>query len=268
MSIPLLSLISQKMRVTIEKITKEIEVLYNGEKIILPESLQAKIDAHWNELLESGKKFFTRGEVFTIAKVEETTDKIIVEVAQTDYAHYVYTLYSGIFDDLSCRVIHTSALIETSDKRIIIGEMGSHTASPGKLQCVGGGIDKGDIFGEKFDMLHNITKELQEEVGIDVADENIVKDIKPFYFKKGGSRNSLGLIFMVRLKISEEEFKRHYQKFVAGLQEDPAEFNSLVILEENQKAFDAFCLEGAREKDDYLIPLLLKFRADEFNSEN
>ena len=155
--------------VTITPITKMIRVRFSGKKVILPHHLQEHSNAYWHDLAANGKTY-RRGEVFTVTQKDISDDAITVLVEKTDYAHY---LYAQNHDDMgvhSIRIIHAAALVETSDKYFIFGKMGSHTARAGIYQLCGGGLDDGDLRGSDFDMTLNVTKELKEELGIDITD--------------------------------------------------------------------------------------------------
>ena len=170
-----------------------IKVIYTTEKRVLPSAYREAVNRHWQNLLNSGKRFFN-GELFTIRNIESSENGINIYVSLTDYAHFLYTIHKNNYEDNDCRVIYTSVLIETSDNKYAVGEMNEGTAFPFKLQFIGGGIDKGDINGNIIDLEHNIRKEIFEELGIDVDDKTVVKSFKPLYLKSGGQSNFLSAI--------------------------------------------------------------------------
>jgi len=159
---------------------------------------------------------------------------------------------------LDCRVISTSALIETLDGRLVLGEMISNTAAPGKLQFTGGGIDKEDIIGDCIDLRGNIKKEIFEELGIDTNNEKFVKSLEPSYLVSGGKHNFLSLVFKINLLISEKEvldiFNSH-NDILKSKQIIP-EFNSLTFIHKNKTSIEEFIINDLRDKSDNIIPVL------------
>jgi 8-oxo-dGTP pyrophosphatase MutT (NUDIX family) len=245
-------------RTVISKFHQEVNTYYTNENISLPKDYSDQVEKHWEELQEIGKDFF-RGDVYTISKIEETNEKLDIFVSKTDYAHFLYTIHRDKFVEPDCRVIHTSVLIETVDGRFAIGEMNLGTAAPGKLQFIGGGIDKNDIKDNVFDLRHNIEKEINEEVGIDVEDKTLVKELKPYVLKSGGKDNFLSAIFKMDLLIDEGELKkilnRHNEKLISK-GENP-EIKSLVFLDKSKDDIEEFVKNSKRKKDKNLDATLM-----------
>ena len=235
-----------------------INVYYSNEKIILPKEYSDEVEKYWNSLLQGGKKFF-RGDSYTITKIETNADCVNIYVQLTDYAHFLYTIYKNTYTEHDCRVIYTSVLIKTSDKKFILGEMNTGTAFPDKLGFIGGGIDKNDIKGNSLDLDHNIEKEIFEELGIDVRDKNIVKELKPCFFKNGGHNNFLSAIFKMDLLIDENQFRdifNNYKQRLISEGETP-EIRSLIFIQADIKSVNDFINNDTREKDSNVIPTLI-----------
>ncbi len=243
--------------INIEKVEENIEVYYDNSKILLPEEYSNKVEEYWNDLIRKGKKFF-RGDCYTIEDIEKSKESIRINVKLTDYAHYLYTVHRSFSTELDCRVISTSALIETLDGRLVLGEMNSNTAAPGKLQFTGGGIDKEDIIGDCIDLRGNIKKEIFEELGIDTNNEKFVKSLEPSYLVSGGKHNFLSLVFKINLLISEKEvldiFNSH-NDILKSKQIIP-EFNSLAFIHKNKTSIEEFIINDLRDKSDNIIPVL------------
>jgi 8-oxo-dGTP pyrophosphatase MutT (NUDIX family) len=242
--------------IKISKLTKDLVVRFSGKAVALPENVQRDIDRYWNGLMAVGRPY-RRGEVFTVTRKEETEGVIEVLVEGTDYAHYLYSQNVGGLGEYATRVIHTSALAFSSDGYVIFGEMGKQTSQAGIFQCCGGGIDNDDLRGDVFDFDHNIAKELREELGIDVSDTERVVGFGKAYFKEGGPRDAMTVVYRVDLAETAEEFMRRYQAFVDDLlaQGELPEFGELVVLSFERNAFGEF-FEKRRERcDEYMEPL-------------
>lgn len=238
-------------------IEKKLEIIFTREKFILPIDLQNKVDEYWESLILDGTPLF-RGEVFTIADIEENIDKTIVHVDLSDYAHYLYTRRIGLPEKNACKNLHTSCLIETLDNVLVFGRMGKNTSLPGNIQCVGGGLDNDDICGKVIDLEHNIKKELMEEVGIDADSEKMVEDFSIKYLRYDASVYSIAAIFILKLKITSEELKDSYAKFEAQLIAGGMvpEFKELIYLAKNKLEIEEFYEKEKKYFDHYMMPLL------------
>lgn len=244
--------------VMIKKINDDVKVIFEKKKTNLPKEIQDKVDLYW-DLVNSNDRKFRRGDVFNIVTIEETNDLLKIYVELTDYAHYLYTTNNDIPEGYACRVIFTAALVKTSDNRLIFGQMAKNTSTPGRLQCAGGGIDRNDVKGNIIDLHNNIVNELYEELGIKTDDNQIVKVIKPKYLKSGGTNNFLAVIYVVELKITENEFRSIYDNYVEELlkKSQTPEFDSIVILPNNHLSIKTFLDSDVRPRVDYLEKLLL-----------
>jgi len=243
--------------INIYNFDNNVKVHYTNKRVSLPKEYSDNMEEHWNSLLKKGDKFF-RGDVFTITDISYFDEILNIFVELTDYAHFLYTIHKGKFEQYDCRVIYTSVLIETSDRKFVIGVMSKNTFAPDKLQFIGGGIDKDDINGDFLDMEHNIRKEIGEEIGIDTTDGNIVKDFRPYFFKDGGKSNFLSAIFKLDLAIDEAEIMDKFQRYNQELisQKISPELSSLVFIKAEQDSIKDFIYNDSREKDENLIPTL------------
>jgi hypothetical protein len=235
---------------------KEISVRFSNKEVQLPEAIQSRIDSYWNELIAGGKTY-TRGEVFTVTHKEAVGDAINILVEKTDYAHYLYCQNKESLDENGVHIIHTAVLVETSDEYYIFGEMGPQTSRHGIVQLCGGGIDNDDLKGEYFDFKHNVTKELQEELDIDVNDTSRVVDFDEAYLKEGGPTDKMTVIFTVVLKDTKGVFLERYNNFVKKLREnnqDP-EFGKIIALKKDKKEITDFFSQENIVLDEYMRPL-------------
>ena len=242
-------------------VDKVIEVLFVDEKILLPINIQEQIDNYWLKLLKDGKTL-RRGDVLAISVVETGNRNIKIEVKLTDYAHYMATLNNIIDKKYACKVIYTAAFVETLDKKIIIGEMSPNTSTPGRLQFPGGGIDKNDIDRNIINLNKNITKEIKEELGININCKEYVRYFKPRFLKTGGSHDFYAVIFKVELNLDQKKFIKAYNNYTESLKlkNITPEFNSLLFLNTDPEEIKNFLSNENKNKVDYLLslPQLLK----------
>jgi predicted NUDIX family phosphoesterase len=246
-----------KLDTKFEKLGKKLIVEYDGQKVVLPKELQAKIDAYWDGLMRSGSRM-TRGEGFHIVSIVENKNEIRVILSLSDYAHYIYSRRVGAPLEHAFKNIHTSCIIETSDGVLVFGVMGEETADPGNVQCVGGGLDADDLKGDRFDLWKNIKKEMSEEVGIDVADKRVVDSFELKYINYSRNLNSIAALFVLKLKIDSKEFKKRYEKFEKVIRKsgELPEFGELLYVKKNKKEVERFIKSNRTRSDHYIKPVL------------
>jgi hypothetical protein len=244
-------------KVILSPIPPKVEILYENTRLSLPKDYTDTIGRHWQKLIDFGRKL-RRGDVYTIVKKEENPESLRLFVQLTDYAHYMYTLDSNFSHPLACRVIHTALLIETSDRYLVFGEMAEQTSTPGRLQCVGGGIDQSDIKGDRIDLTNNIVNEAEEEIGLDLNDNVIVSSVSPKYLKSGGDSGFLAMIYSAQLSLTIEELELRFREHTEALKSTGRmpEFSAIASVKRVPDAVRAFLRDDKRPRVDYLEPLL------------
>lgn len=239
---------------------KTPKISYSGEKINLPEEVIFKIEKYWEELIESGKNF-RRGDVFTISKIEENESEILIEIALSDYAHYLATINGIIEEKHACRVVHSSIMIETSDGELIFGEMGGSTALPGRIQCIGGGITRGDLFddGRIIDIERNAANEMAEEVGLSVNSSNQISEFYPWVIVESGPHDFLGVVYWAKIPMNISEFTKHYVDFEKSLLEkgEKPELSKIINISKDMKDKEIWLAEKTNPCAEYL-PLIFE----------
>lgn len=225
-------------------------------RVQLPVDIRDKIDQHWQGLIAKNPKL-RNGEIFTVTSVEEAIDSMVVTLAETDYAHYLYSQQVGDLGDYTVHIIHPAALVVTADNKFIFGSMGEHTSRPGVIQCCGGGIDHSDIKNGVVDVEHAIIKELAEELGIDTHDKNLVKEFYPAYLKSGGPTNKMTISYILRITQTADQFMSGYQKFVKILNNtgDEPEFGELFYIDNSRESIEAFIAQRGERLNEYMAVL-------------
>lgn len=248
--------------IKVKKLDKTVVVRFSNKTVVLPAEIQERIDTYWQSLIDSGKNY-RRGEVFTATHVDESAERIDVLVEKSDYAHYLYCQNVDTLGEYGVRIIHTASLVITSDERIIFGEMGPQTARAGIYQLCGGGIEARHLEGDIFDFDHNMAEELQEELGIDVADPTRVQSFRKKYLKSGGPTDKISVIYETVLLESEAEFLERYNIFEQELRknnEEP-EFGRILTLPLGEKqAIMEFFEQNGEKCDEYMEPLFEKIK--------
>ena len=253
-------LLSKELIITLDK-DYDVDILYKNEDVILPEFVKNKIKENWNEY---GKKF-TNGNIFFINdyNVDNKNKKVLLDVCNSKYDHYLYTRLKKDFDEYSCVNLWSGAVLESSDGKLILGRMSSETVCEGELHVSGGSTDRKDLVNNKIDYHKTMTRELYEEMGIDIDDKNIVKDYYLKYLKIPSIIEvelSFGVIFKIDLNISFEEFKEKFDKYTEYLKENKleVEFTDVYGIDKNEKSIKEAEEKYLNKIPKYTIQMFLK----------
>ena len=199
---------------------KKLEIIRDSENVVLPKDIVEKIKIFWQKQVEENPHLFN-GEVWSVTKFEELEDKFRLTVQKTNYAHYLYDERVGVEGDLACYNLNGGILLETLDKKYIVGEMNETTSYPKGLQIPGGNLDQNDIKKDgSVDLIGNIARELQEELNLNLFDSSIVQSYKMQYMElPEGRRHSYSPKLKGLLKMTSEEMKDYYEKYKEYLEE-------------------------------------------------
>jgi 8-oxo-dGTP pyrophosphatase MutT (NUDIX family) len=129
---------------------------------------QAEIDAHFSAAqrktpaLWNGRVLFGRNPVFA-------DDRLSAEYFEVDFASFLAWRDWG-FPDTSVFNGFGMGALRASDGAFVLGEMGEHTANPGRIYFPSGTPDLSDVRDGRFDVAVSIARELEEETGLTSAD--------------------------------------------------------------------------------------------------
>ena len=199
---------------------KKLEIIRDSENVVLPKDIMKKIEMFWKKQVEENPHLFN-GEVWSVTKFEELEDKFRLTIQKTNYAHYLYDERVGLEGDLACYNLNGGILLETLDKKYIVGEMNETTSYPKGLQIPGGNLDQNDIKKDgSVDLIGNIARELQEELNLNLFDSSIIQSYKMQYMElPEGRRHSYSPKLKGLLKMTSEEMKDYYEKYKEYLEE-------------------------------------------------
>ncbi|RTE09601.1 NUDIX hydrolase [Paenibacillus whitsoniae] len=236
----------------IKPIPKSIQVTVDREELQLPYTLQESINTYWDSLTKE-KPYLTRGEIYSISHTIQFEEEMKITLQKTDYAHFLYSKQLSINHKYKCRGVVANGVILTKDGFFVIGEMNTHTSTPGRLQFVAGGIEKSDIQGNVVNMFENLSRETQEELGIDLTNSNVVSRVTSKYIVHW---QSIALVYLIELSIDSYELKLHYDSFESRLHSKSIipEFSSIVFV--HARRISEFIKNDQRSKLDFLPKVL------------
>ncbi len=239
------------------RLYKKLEIIKNINQIELPKEIRKEIEVFWEKQVEKNPHLFN-GEVWNVTKFDELENTISLTVQKTNYAHYLYDERVGLKGKYACYNLNGGILLETLDKKYIVGEMSEETSYPNGLQITGGNLDENDIkIDGSIDLIGNIARELQEELNIDLFNKAMIKSYKMQYMElPEGRRHSYAPILKGLLEMTAEEMKSYYEKYKTQLKENnqEVEFSKLHFINKENAIVELDALKNPKRP--YLRTLL------------
>jgi 8-oxo-dGTP pyrophosphatase MutT (NUDIX family) len=251
-------------QILIRPIAQCPEITFAGDQAAaLPADIRQKVDDYWLALTQANPRLHN-GEVFTVTSITEDGASIHITLAETNYAHYLYSQQVGGLGKYQVRVIHPVTLVLSKDDKLIFGRMADHTSLAGSIECCGGGIDHDDVEGGVVHIDRTAAKELAEELGIDVNDKTQVTNFEPKFLKTGGPTDKMTVIFTARLDRTGSEFIEQYDEFVKQLKatNQEAEFSEIFCLDRDAQSVKAFMSQHPGQLGEYFPALLNEIIVD------
>lgn len=243
------------MYVLLQPVNKPIRVRYEGAETQIPNELKVQIEWFWEQAMKQNNRLF-RGNLFVVDERKESIEEIQISTKRIDYAYYLFAKSHPELGSLP-RSISTGAILETTDRYWLIGEMSSQTSKPGVLQIPGGAIDLQDLRGTEFSLVSAMKREIREEIGLDLAKEAVCLACEPAYVRTQGN---YGVLYRVKINLTAEdvqkEFAEHVEKLIKS--DEEVEFSSLTFVKKDFYEIKKFLEEDQREKSSYLEELLLR----------
>ncbi|QFG00062.1 hypothetical protein PB01_15195 [Psychrobacillus glaciei] len=244
--------------ILIEETPAKVTVTYDSTALQLPLNIREQHQKYWDTQIKQNPHL-RNGEVFTITQINKTVNELQVTVVKTDYKHYLYTIRH---EDCSypCKVIFTCVAVITNDNHIAFGRMNLNTATPGRLQFTGGGLDESDLNGSVFNLVNSIGKELEEEMGMHI-ESAYTKSFIPKFVKSKGTYDSWAVMFELKVDYTAEElyilFERHNQSLIE--KGEQPEFEEFLLVSLDRESVETFIQNDLSLKEDYLEPILRKY---------
>ena len=232
---------------------KEIKVIFNEEKIELPEELRKRIDENFENIKKSGANVWN-GEVLCVAKIDVTDKSVEIICNKSDYAHYLYGERIGLPEEYSCRNLSAGSLIETKDNYYVVGALDEKASYPSVLQVPGGGIDNKDIEDRNINIIKTIKRETLEELNIDL--NKIDNKIKYMYVSEQDEQPGVEIFSKVHINMTAKEMEKYFEDYNEYLRKNnlEVEFGKIHLLKKEEAIKQLDELKNPRRY--YLKPLI------------
>jgi 8-oxo-dGTP pyrophosphatase MutT (NUDIX family) len=150
----------------------EIEARFEQREWAFARERAAEIRAHW-ATLRAGNPALFDGRVLLQYERHIEAGVFHARYLATDYSAFLAWRDFGWPDKDICNGFAMAAL-RTKDGAYLLGEMGAHTANPGKIYFAAGTPDPDDITVEgKVDLLRSLMRELEEETGLTLSEVDV-----------------------------------------------------------------------------------------------
>lgn len=236
---------------------KKIIIEYEDKKVNLPKDIREKIEKNWEEIVRDNPNLWN-GDVTRTSKYYETNNELHILCERTDYAHYLYDERIGLPLEFACINISAGCLLETSDGYYVIGELDNKMSYPHMLQVSGGNVDKKDIINGRVNIVETISREVLEEINIDVNNTMLVSDfkLKYFYESEKGEQQKVQIFAKAKLNMTANEMEDYYSNYFEYLIKNNLELEfGKIHLVKKDSALEI--LESmSNPKREYLIPLI------------
>lgn len=231
---------------------KEIEFRVLKKKLELPVEYAEKVNENWKKEKNSGKSYIN-GKLYTMAAANILENKIQVYVQETNFAHYLYSKSIEI-DKNSCRSMAANALLITSDDYIVLGKMSCSTSLANRVKFIGGAFDQADFCDEIVDIKRCMIREVKEEVGLDLNDNETVVGIKPIAILTREKFSFANTLFRVDIKLDKSEIERRFIEYKSELEAagEKSEIGELVCIRDNYTSILTFLQDEGNLVIDYM----------------
>lgn len=128
------------------------------------EPFRAEIDAAFAALSATNPHVFN-GRVYLLRAFSIVEGVLSGTCFETDFAAFNWWRQRGL-DDLGVKNIFAFAAVEGADGPFVMGVMGDHTASAGRIYFAGGTPDPDDVRDGRLDLRGSALREMTEETGL------------------------------------------------------------------------------------------------------
>lgn len=236
---------------------KKISITYEDKAVTLPEEIKEKIKKSWQKFQNENPVLYN-GDVTCVSSYETTDNEINIKCQKSDFAHYLYDERIGLPIEYSCINISAGCLLETIDGYYLIGELDEKMSYPHVLQISGGNVDKKDIKNGIVDIMKTISREVMEEVNIDLYDESQVYNLKLKYIyeTEKNDKPKVQIFAKANLKMTSEEVQDYYDSYFEYLKANnlEIEFGKIHLIKKSNAI--EILKNMSNPKREYLLPLI------------
>ena len=144
--------------------TDRAEFIFAPKAWPFAEQCRAEIDAHFAARREQNPGLWN-GRVLLAHEASVQQDNLRFSFLETDFASFL-AWWDWDFPDHTVFNCFAMGAIRSADGAFLLGQMGPHTAKPGRIYFPAGSPEPGDITNGEVDLVGNMFRELEEETGL------------------------------------------------------------------------------------------------------
>lgn len=208
-----------------------IKFIYKGE-VKLDKVTEDKVQEYWKQLQQE-TDLLHEGKILIVSELIKNEENYIIELKQTSFSYFMYVKEKKVGD---IRCMFSGAYILTSDGYVIcvLNDYYENEMHFKTLNLVGGMADVGDIVAGDYSSQKCLKRELKEELGIELDEQNWNTQLK--YLKSPSKSENpvgypIGTIYEIKTAYTREQLQKLFEK-----QSHDKEVNNLVFFsKENYK---------------------------------
>lgn len=213
----------------------------DSKELSIDDSTQEKIKDYWNSFIQKNSNYFD-GDIFLVSSFNESNGIWDIKVCRSKYSRFVYAKNIG---GITGYTLHTSIIFKTKDNYYVFVK-DNHD----RIKNVGGFASEEDFDGNVFIPSRCVSRELEEELGIDINDKNKIIDYKMSYLSLPNKEDNVyptGIFYIGYLNYTSDELSDYLKK-----QSFDGEIKEFVYLRPN----DYEKMVPIQNKEPYILDLL------------
>ena len=189
-----------------------IEFIYKG-KAEIDEEKNIKVIDYFNRLQQK-TNLMHEGEILIVSDFTKNEDDYIIELKETTFSNYIY---SRDKNDGDIRTMFSASYIITKDNYLVcvLNNYYENDLKFETLNLIGGMSDANDIIDGKYSSEKNLKREIKEELGFDIDNDNWNIQLK--YLKYPSEKENpvgypIGTIYEINASYTKEQIEKMFKK--------------------------------------------------------
>ncbi len=182
------------------KAINKLNIIYDGD-LIIDDDTNKSIKEVWNNYIkDKNPNDYYDGDIYSVTSINQ--DNVSLHISKTKFSSLIY---AKMTNNLTIRSLFSTSYLKTKDNYICI-----ILNKRNKINAIGGMADNKDFKDNQFDYEGCLIREVKEELGINLKDNNnyevILKYLKyPLEEELNKSYYSVGTLYEINTKFTKDE---------------------------------------------------------------
>ena len=194
------------------KKVNSVEFIFKG-KAEIDEIKNIKAIEYFKELQQK-TNLMHEGEILIVSDFTKNEDDYIIELKETTFSNYIY---SRDKNDGDIRTMFSASYIITKDNYLVcvLNNYYENDLKFETLNLIGGMSDANDIIDGKYSSEKNLKREIKEELGFDIDNDNWNIQLK--YLKYPSEKENpvgypIGTLYEIKTSYTKEQIEKMFKK--------------------------------------------------------